>query len=180
MVSNLNELDQVFDMIAETKEELNENGEDFDGAIPVGGMIEVPAAAIAADLFAQKLDFLSIGTNDLIQYTLAIDRIDDAVNYLYDPLHPSVLRLIKLTIDAGKRAEIPVAMCGEMAGDARYTKLLLGLGLKIFSMDPTSILEVKKKILETDCPVLAGKIDEIMACGDSNTIRDMVVALENP
>ena len=180
MLSSLNELDQVFDMIAETKEELNENGEDFDGAIPVGGMIEVPAAAIAADLFAQKLDFLSIGTNDLIQYTLAIDRIDDAVNYLYDPLHPSVLRLIKLTIDAGKRAGIPVAMCGEMAGDARYTKLLLGLGLKIFSMDPTSILEVKKKILETDLSVLAGKIDEIMACGDSNTIRDMVVALENP
>ncbi|MDA9981997.1 phosphoenolpyruvate--protein phosphotransferase [Gammaproteobacteria bacterium] len=180
MVSNLNELDQVFDMIAETKEELQENGEDFDGAIPIGGMIEVPAAAIAADLFAQKLDFLSIGTNDLIQYTLAIDRIDDAVNYLYDPLHPSVLRLIKLTIDAGARARVPVTMCGEMAGDARYTKLLLGLGLKIFSMDPTSILEVKKKILETDLPVLAGKIDEIMECGDSNTIRDMVVALEKP
>ena len=180
MLSNLNELDQVFDMIAETKEELQENGEDFDGAIPIGGMIEVPAAAIAADLFAHKLDFLSIGTNDLIQYTLAIDRVDDAVNYLYDPLHPSVLRLIKLTIDAGARAGIPVTMCGEMAGDARYTKLLLGLGLKIFSMDPTSILEVKKKVLETDLPVLAGKIDEIMECGDSNTIRDMVVALEKP
>ncbi len=180
MVSSLNELDQVFDMIAETKEELQENGEDFDDAIPIGGMIEVPAAAIAADLFARKLDFLSIGTNDLIQYTLAIDRVDDAVNYLYDPLHPAVLRLIKLTIDAGVHAGIPVTMCGEMAGDARYTKLLLGLGLKIFSMDPTSVLEVKKKILETDLSVLPGKIDKIMECGDSNTIRDMVVALENP
>jgi len=178
MISSLNELDQVLDMIAETKEELQENGEDFDDAIPIGGMIEVPAAAIAADLFACRLDFLSIGTNDLIQYTLAIDRVDDAVNYLYDPLHPSVLRLIRLTIDAGAHAEIPVTMCGEMAGDARYTKLLLGLGLKIFSMDPTSILEVKKKILETDLSILSGKIDKIMACADSNTIRDMVVALE--
>ena len=178
MVSSLNELDQVFDMIAETKEELQENGEDFDDSIPIGGMIEVPAAAIAADFFAQRLDFLSIGTNDLIQYTLAIDRVDDAVNYLYDPLHPSVLRLIKLTIEAGARAGIPVTMCGEMAGDSRYTKLLLGLGLKIFSMDPTSILEVKKKILEADVKALLGAIEDIMMCADSNTIRDMVVALE--
>ena len=179
MVSSLNELDQVLDMIEETKEELRHGGESFDEKVPVGGMVEVPAAAIAADFFAHKLDFLSIGTNDLIQYTLAIDRIDDAVNYLYDPLHPSVLRLIKLTIDAGKRAGIPVTMCGEMAGDARYTKLLLGLGLRIFSMDSTSLLEVKKKVLESDLHVLPDKVEDIMKCSDSNTIRDMVVALED-
>lgn len=178
MVSSLNELDQVRDMIEETKEELRHNKEPFDETVPLGGMVEVPAAAIAADLFAHKLDFLSIGTNDLIQYTLAIDRVDDAVNYLYDPLHPSVLRLIKLTIDAGRRAGIPVSMCGEMAGDARYTKLLLGLGLRIFSMDPTSLLEVKKKVLESDLGVLPGAVDKILQCADSNTIRDMVVALE--
>ncbi len=180
MVSSLNELDQVLDMISETKEELLHNGEDFDDSVPVGGMVEVPAAAVAADLFAHKLDFLSIGTNDLIQYTLAIDRVDDAVNYLYDPLHPSVLRLIKLTIDAGSRAGIPVAMCGEMAGDVRYTKLLLGLGLRIFSMDSTSLLEVKKKILESDLRNLEVGVEEIMQCADSNTIRDKVVALEEP
>lgn len=178
MLSSLNELDQVFDMISETKEELRERGEDFDENIRIGGMVEVPAAAIAADLFAHKLDFLSIGTNDLIQYTLAIDRVDDTVNYLYDPLHPSVLRLIKLTIDAGEKAGIPVTMCGEMAGDARYTKLLLGMGLKIFSMDPTSIPEVKRKVLEADMQILPDKIDNILSCGDSSAIRDMVVALE--
>ncbi len=179
MVSSLNELDQVLDMIAETKEELRHDGEKFDDKVPIGGMVEVPAAAVAADLFAHKLDFLSIGTNDLIQYTLAIDRIDDAVNYLYDPLHPSVLRLIKLTIDAGASAGIPVTMCGEMAGDARYTKLLLGLGLRIFSMDSVSLLEVKKKVLEADLRILPDKINEIMQLADSNTIRDRVVALED-
>ncbi len=112
--------------------------------MPIGGMIEVPAAAISADLSAPHLDFLSIGTNDLIQYTLAIDRSDDTVNYLYDPLHPSVLRLINSVIKAGKAAGIPVAMCGEMAGDARYTRLLLGMGLKEFSMHPSTLLEIKK------------------------------------
>jgi phosphotransferase system enzyme I (PtsI) len=178
MVSSLNELDQVFDMIAETKEELRTCGKAFDDTIPVGGMVEVPAAAISADLFAHRLDFLSIGTNDLIQYTLAIDRVDDSVNYLYDPLHPSVLRLIKLTIDAGTKARKPVTMCGEMAGDARYTKLLLGMGLKIFSMDPTSIPEVKRKVREADIERLSAEVEKILACGDGTAIRDMVVALE--
>ena len=101
------------------REELRSQSYDFDPDVPIGGMIEVPAAAISADLFADKLDFLAIGTNDLIQYTLAIDRVDDEVNYLYDPLHPSILRLIKATIDAGIAARIPVSMCGEMAGNVR-------------------------------------------------------------
>ena len=116
MISNTDELKQVFRLIEEVRHELQEQGHQFDQNIPIGGMIEVPAAAIAADIFASQLDFLSIGTNDLIQYTLAIDRIDDEVNYLYDPLHPAILRLIKTVIDAGKRANIPVSMCGEMAG----------------------------------------------------------------
>lgn len=143
MLSNTEELQQVLHLIAQTKDELKREGLKFDDGIPVGGMIEVPAAAISASVFAQYLDFFSIGTNDLIQYTLAIDRIDDEVNYLYDPLHPAVLRLIHITINAGRRAGIPVSMCGEMAGDGRYTRLLLGLGLREFSMQPSGLLEVK-------------------------------------
>ena len=121
----------------------------FDAATPLGGMIEVPAAAVCADLFARDMDFFSIGTNDLIQYTIAVDRVDDEVSYLYDPLHPAVLRLISTIIKAGRRAGIPVALCGEMAGDARYTRLLLGMGLKEFSVHPNALLEIKQAILET-------------------------------
>jgi len=112
-------------------------------------MIEVPAAALCADEFARELDFLSIGTNDLIQYTIAIDRVDDEVNYLYDPVHLAVLRLIRMTIRAGQNAGVPVAMCGEMAGDARYTRLLLGMGLREFSVHPNAILEIKQIITES-------------------------------
>jgi len=150
MLSGQEELFQVLDLIEETKSDLKRERVKFNPRIPIGGMIEVPAAAISADLFAPHLDFFSIGTNDLIQYTLAIDRVDDAVNYLYDPLHPSVLRLISITIKAGKQARIPVAMCGEMAGDPRYTRLLLGLGLTEFSMHPATLLEVKKIVREAD------------------------------
>ena len=118
-------------------------------------MIEVPVAALSAGFFAGHLDFLSIGTNDLIQYTLAIDRIDDEVNYLYDPLHPAVLRLVQMVIDAGHKAGIPVSMCGEMAGDARYTRLLLGLGLTEFSMQAASVLEIKGIINDSEVEPLA-------------------------
>lgn len=128
----------------------------------IGAMIEVPAAALSADDFAAHLDFLSIGTNDLIQYTLAIDRVDDEVNYLYDPLHPAVLRLIKMTIDAGKRTGIPVAMCGEMAGDTRYTRLLLGMGLHEFSMHHTTLQEVKHVIINSSIASLTPLIDELL------------------
>jgi len=120
MLTNTGELSQVLALIEEAKQLLKKKNIAFDKNIPVGAMIEVPAAALAADAFARKLDFLSIGTNDLIQYTLAIDRIDDEVNYLFNPLHPAVLKLIQMTIDAGKKANIPVSMCGEMASDT-YT-----------------------------------------------------------
>lgn len=150
MLSNVQELVQVLQIIDECQRELKSEGLEYDPDMPVGAMIEVPAAAVCADLFARRLDFLSIGTNDLIQYTIAIDRIDDEVSYLYDPLHPAVLRLIQATIDAGRRAGIPVAMCGEMAGDATYTRLLLGLGLREFSVHPNALLEVKQAIHETN------------------------------
>ena len=148
MISSTGEFEQVLDVVRICKQELSEEGVPFDPATPLGGMIEVPAAAVCADLFARDMDFLSIGTNDLIQYTIAVDRVDDEVSYLYDPLHPAVLRLISTIIKAGRRAGIPVALCGEMAGDARYTRLLLGMGLKEFSVHPNALLEIKQAILE--------------------------------
>ncbi len=171
MLSGQEELFQVLDLIEETKSDLKRERIKFNPKIPLGGMIEVPAAAISADLFASHLDFFSIGTNDLIQYTLAIDRVDDAVNYLYDPLHPSVLRLISITIQAGKQARIPVAMCGEMAGDPRYTQLLLGLGLSEFSMHPATLLEVKKIVRGAHLGQLTRFAKDIMKLRDTREIH---------
>ena len=150
MLTNTQEMQQVLFIIDDLKLELKNKLIKFDQEIKVGGMIEVPASAICADIFADKLDFLSIGTNDLIQYTMAIDRINDEVNYLYDPLHPAVLRLIQATIVAGQKANIPISMCGEMAGEKEYTQLLLGLGLREFSMHPATLLEVKEIINKTN------------------------------
>lgn len=177
MLSSQDELFRVLDLIEETKAELKRKREKFNPRIPIGGMIEVPAAAIAAEMFAPYIDFFSIGTNDLIQYTLAIDRVDDAVNYLYDPLHPSVLRLISLTIAAGKKARIPVAMCGEMAGDARYTRLLLGLGLTEFSMHPATLLMVKKNVRDSDLGKLNRFARKVLASRDTHAIHSLVDTL---
>lgn len=175
MLSNMQETRQVLEMIDEIKAELNSQGVEFDADIPVGAMIEVPAAAICADIFAGQLDFLSIGTNDLIQYTIAIDRVDDEVSYLYEPLHPAVLRLIRMTLDAGARADIPVAMCGEMAGDIKFTQLLLGLGLREFSVHPAYLLEVKKNILESELERLTGVADAAL---EASTAADVEKLLE--
>lgn len=174
MLSSLDELFRVLELIEATKTELTRTGEKFDADIPIGGMIEVPAAAVAADLFARHLDFLSIGTNDLIQYTLAIDRLDEAVNYLYDPLHPAVLRLIANTLRAGRDAGIPVAMCGEMAGDPRYTRLLLGLGLTQFSMHPSALLEIKKIVRESTLAELRELTERIMQAHDTRELHQLV------
>jgi phosphotransferase system enzyme I (PtsI) len=177
MLSNLDELFRVLDLVQEVEADLARTGQKFNPDMPIGGMIEVPAAAIAADLFAPHLDFMSIGTNDLIQYTLAIDRVDDAVSYLYDPLHPSVLRLIAMTIRAGKNAGIPVAMCGEMAGDTRYTRLLLGLGLTEFSMHPAGLLQIKKIVLESELGELEKRADEVLAARDLRALHNLVERL---
>ena len=174
MISSLDELARVYDLIDETKSELKRQGIKFNPRVPVGGMIEVPAAAIAADLFAPHLDFLSIGTNDLIQYTLAIDRVDDAVNYLYDPLHPSILRLIAMVIDAGRVAGIPVSMCGEMAGDVRYTRLLLGMGLTEFSMHPATLLGIKKIVRSSDFPSLRRFANKVLRTRDVHELHALV------
>ena len=174
MLSSQEELHRVLDLIDETKSDLKRARIKFNAKIPIGGMIEVPAAAISADLFAPYLDFFSIGTNDLIQYTLAIDRVDDAVNYLYDPLHSSVLRLIAITIQAAKQARIPVAMCGEMAGDPRYTRLLLGLGLTEFSMHPATMLEVKKIVRESNTAQLTRFARDLMKVRDIQEVHARV------
>tara|TARA_B100000676_G_scaffold303450_1_gene353989 strand:- start:316 stop:2064 length:1749 start_codon:yes stop_codon:yes gene_type:complete len=174
MLSSLPELEQSLSLIREVCAELEREGTVFNPNVPIGGMIEVPAAAIAADLFAQKLDFLSIGTNDLIQYTLAIDRVDDAVNYLYDPLHPSVLRLVRNIIQAGGQANIPVSMCGEMAGDPVFTRLLMGLGLRQFSMEPSQLLEIRQQIRNTRLSAVPEWIDRILACTDTTALHELV------
>ena len=174
MLSSLSELEQSFSLIREVCAELESEGAAFKPNIPIGGMIEVPAAAIAADLFAQKLDFLSIGTNDLIQYTLAIDRVDDAVNYLYDPLHPSVLRLVRNIIQAGKAAGIPVSMCGEMAGDPVFTRLLMGLGLREFSMEPSQLLEIRRQVRQTRLSAVPEWIERILECTDTSALHGLV------
>ncbi len=144
MLSGIQEVNSVLALVEQARRGLSRDRLPYDPHMPVGGMIEVPAAALSAAAFARRLDFLSIGTNDLIQYALAIDRVDDTVNYLYDPLHPAILRLIRMTIDAGHAHATPVSMCGEMAGEPRFTRLLLGLGLRELSMQPGSLLEVKE------------------------------------
>jgi len=166
MISNLSEIHQSLELLEVAKQSLQYSGLPFDPEIEVGAMIEVPAAAISAHDFAQVVDFLSIGTNDLIQYTLAMDRIDDEVNYLYDPLHPAVLTLINHVIEAGKSAKIPISMCGEMAGDPRYVRLLLSLGLRTFSMPPNSILEVKQVINNSHLDALKESAQAILHCSE--------------
>lgn len=177
MLSNTRELHQVLSLINDMKVALQRESLAFAPEIEIGGMIEVPAAALTAADFASHLDFLSIGTNDLIQYTLAIDRIDDEVNYLYDPLHPAVLRLIKMTIDAGKAAGITVAMCGEMAGDPRYTRLLLGMGLSEFSMHHTALPEVKRVINSSSIDALVPLVEELLNDTRPGRIPDRVDSL---
>ena len=158
MVSHMHEVMASKAAIASAQRELDARGQAYDAHIQVGCMVEIPATAIAIDPFADALDFLSVGTNDLIQYTLAIDRADNEVSALYDPLHPAVLKLIANTINAGIRAGIPVAVCGEMAGDPKMTRLLLGLGLTQFSMHAQQLLDVKREIRQSHSNALRQKV----------------------
>ncbi|MDB5987690.1 MAG: ptsP [Nevskia sp.] len=178
MISNVQEFRQAQALIEAARVQLAAEGQPMAQHVPLGAMIEVPAAALSVPLLARHAEFFSIGTNDLIQYTLAIDRVDDEVNYLYDPLHPAVLRLIHMTIEAGDRARRPVAMCGEMAGDPKYTRLLLGLGLTEFSMHPASILEIKRIIIESDVGRLRARAQAILDAADALELQEVLAEFE--
>jgi phosphotransferase system enzyme I (PtsI) len=174
MLSSLGELKQVKLLIKRAKESLIVEKIKFDNEILIGGMIEIPAVAINAEAFAAELDFLSIGTNDLIQYTLAIDRTDDSVSHLYNSIHPAILKLISNTIDAAKKFNKDVSVCGEMAGDPKLTKLFIGMGLTNFSMHPSSILTVKKQILESDTTKLRSMSNKVLKQNDSEKIETLL------
>ena len=171
MLAHAQEIDQTLDLIREAKRQLDDAGLAYDPNVQVGAMIEIPAAAIALPLFLKRLDFLSIGTNDLIQYTLAIDRADNAVAHLYDPLHPAVLHLIAFTLREAKRAGVPVSVCGEMAGDPTLTRLLLGMGLTEFSMHPSQLLVVKQEILRSHVKSLEKPVADVLASFEPEEVQ---------
>jgi phosphoenolpyruvate-protein phosphotransferase (PTS system enzyme I) len=174
MISNLYEIDATFAAIARVKEELAAQKVKFDPFVPVGGMIEIPAAAIALPMFLKKLDFISIGTNDLIQYTLAIDRADDEVAHLYNPLHPAILSLIAGVIRTAKAHNKPVTVCGEMAGEVDLTRLLLGFGLRTFSMHPAHLLEVKQRVLKSHVPSAESVVAKLLRAEDPAKIGALI------
>ena len=179
MLTTWHELTQTLAAVAQAKEQLKEEGVKFDEYVPVGGMIEVPAAAIALPMFIRKLDFLSIGTNDLIQYTLAIDRADDKVAHLYDPLHPAVLNLLAGVIRTAQQHEKPVAVCGEMAGDVELTRMLLGFGLRNFSMHPAHLPSVKQRVLMTSLPDIAPIVARILKTDEPEKMQALIEKLNN-
>ena len=177
MVAHGHEIEQALAFIKQAKQQLDEKSVPYDRAIEVGGMIEIPAAALALPMFMRRLNFLSLGTNDLIQYTLAIDRTDDAVAHLYDPLHPAVLHLVASTIRTAKRAGMPIAVCGEMAGDLQLTRLLLGLGLRNFSMHPAQLLAIKERILRTNVGEHRQLVQRVLRSVDPARTRELLAKL---
>jgi phosphotransferase system enzyme I (PtsI) len=179
MLASAAEIDQTLAMIAIARESLREQGIPFDPNVPVGGMIEIPAAVLAIGAFLARLDFLSIGTNDLIQYTLAVDRADEAVSHLYDPLHPAVLKLIAGAIASATKARVPIAVCGEMAGDIRLTRLLLGMGLREFSMHPAHILAVKQRVLTTDVGEIRALVQRMRRSDDPARVAALLDKLND-
>ena len=177
MVAHAHEIDATFHLLGQARAQLTAKGIAFDEKMKIGAMIEVPAAALSLALFIRKFDYLSIGTNDLIQYTLAIDRTDEKVAHLYDPLHPAILQLLAQTIHMGNRANVEVAVCGEMAGDPLYARLLLGMGLKQFSMHSAQLLEVKQAIMQSNYARSKELVASIMHADEPQVIRGMLAEL---
>jgi len=177
MLMSVPEITQALAYVAQAKQNLEDRFIPFDRGVEVGGMIEIPAAALALKSFIRKLDFLSIGTNDLIQYTLAIDRTDDTVSHLYDPLHPAVLNLVANIIKSCNKASKPVALCGEMAGDVQLTRLLLGFGLRQFSMHPANLLEVKQQVLKSNLGDILPQVNRMLHAEDPVRLHAMLARL---
>jgi phosphoenolpyruvate-protein phosphotransferase (PTS system enzyme I) len=177
MLASSTEIDQTLQMITRAKASLDDDSIPYNREVKIGGMIEVPAAALALDVFLRKLDFISIGTNDLIQYTLAIDRSDDSVSYLYDPLHPAILSLVSNIIKRADKAQVPVTMCGEMAGDVSLTRLLLGLGLRAFSMHAAHVPDVKQQVLEADTSALRAAARSMLRASDPVRLKTLLAKL---
>ncbi len=174
MLSHAQQIDQTLAAVEQAKSSLRGESIAFDENILVGGMVEVPAAALAIGPFLRRLDFLSIGTNDLIQYTLAIDRADEQVSYLYDPLHPAVLMLLSHIISSADKANIPVSMCGEMAGDPKLTRLLLGLGLRQFSMFSSQIPAFKQRVKQSDISEITPLVKRILRHDEPSKIQELI------
>ena len=177
MISSAWELKQAIHQLDLAKEELREEKIPFDENIKIGSMIEVPAAALSIKGILEQVDFISIGTNDLIQYLLAIDRNDEAVNYLYDPLHPSVIKLLQHIIKSADKENVPVSMCGELAGNIKLTRLLLGLGLRKFSMYSSNILNVKNVVMNTNIAELEVLVGKIVKSENREKIYELVEKL---
>ena len=173
MLAQASEIRQTLALLDHARTQLDTRGVAY-GPVELGAMIEIPAAALTLNLFLKHFDFLSIGTNDLIQYTLAIDRTDESVAHLYDPLHPAILRLIANTIAECNRQCKGVSVCGEMAGDVSLTRLLLGLGLRCFSMHPAQILAVKQEVLRADAGKLRAWAELVLA--DDEPSRHLISA----
>ena len=174
MLSGVSEINQTLQFIVNAKQSLDDESIPYNREIQIGGMIEIPAAALVLDVFIKKLDFLSIGTNDLIQYTLAVDRTDEEVAHLYDPLHPAVLYLLAHVIGNANKAGIPISVCGEMAGNVDYARLLLGLGLRQFSMNSAQLLCVKQCVLSTSLPEIVTLTQRILRANDPLKIRELL------
>ncbi|MFZ9615081.1 MAG: phosphoenolpyruvate--protein phosphotransferase [Fluviibacter sp.] len=180
MISNALEVEATRAALDKAREDLKDRRVAYGEDIQLGGMIEIPAAALALNMFLKRLDFLSIGTNDLTQYTLAIDRGDEEVAGLYDSLHPAVLMLIAHTLAGGEKAGVPVSICGELAGNPKLTRLLLGMGLRHFSMHPSQILEVKQQVLTADVGQLAPMVRKLLRLDDPAQIREQIRRLNLP
>jgi len=178
MLTSTREVQAVQALLDETRSELDAAGLSYDPLMPIGGMIEVPAAALALDSLSEGLDFISVGTNDLIQYALATDRVDELVAHLYDPLHPGVVRLLAHIFETAKRLGKPFSVCGELAGDRRYTRMLLALGLREFSMQPRYLLEIKKLITETHVERLESAFRHWCEGGDKGSQANLLQILD--
>ncbi|NOU95265.1 phosphoenolpyruvate--protein phosphotransferase [Paenibacillus sp. LMG 31456] len=174
MISSIEELDKANQILEEAKQELRVERIPFHPKIEVGIMIEVPAAVIIADILATKVDFFSIGTNDLVQYILAVDRMNEQVAHLYDPFHPAVLRMLKRTVEAAKAANLQISVCGEMAGDIRALPIWLGLGISDLSMSVMSILRVKNSLLQSQYSESAAIWEEVQRCTSGKAVVDVL------